>query len=453
VEGWRLKRLRCGGQFQKYFDRFQRNQAWTPEEQHAYQLAALREILRHCQETVPFYRAWFKQAGFAVEDLKELSDLKHLPVLSKSTVLENPGQFCSETVRRQDIVRLHTSGTTGSPLVVEVTRSSLQAYQAAVARHRSWFGVHPGMSHATFNGRSILQVRQRAAPYWVHNHSGRQTLFSLYHMREDTLDAYFRELSRIPRDSIDGYPSSVSVLARFMNERRLRLPWQPRAVFLSSETLAEEQRNAIAEAFQAPISEFYGMAEQAACASQCPQGHFHFDPEIGCVEFLPLPGQPGMARIVCTGLTNRAMPLVRYDTQDLVSLSGPAGHCPCGRSGQIVERIDGRVESFVVTPDGARIGRLDHVYKGLEGICESQIVQTQIDCLLVKVVPASSYGPAQEARLRQALATRLGSRMSIQIVCVPAIARTSSGKLRAVISELPPAGNALVPTPGLSQSP
>lgn len=434
MEGWRLRRLRCGGRFQHYCDEYRRSERWTVEERRARQLEALRRMLAHCETSVPYYREAFRRAGFASTDLKELSDLQSLPVLTKADVLENVDALRSRTIDRREVVTLHTSGTTGTPLQVAVTRESLQAYQAAVARHRSWFGVEDGMSHATFNGRSILPVERSRPPYWVRNHSGRQTLFSLYHLRDEALPDYFAELSAAPRDYVDGYPSSVSVLARFMNEHGLRLPWQPRAVFLSSETLGSEQQRSIEEAFQAPVAQFYGMAEQAACASQCPAGRFHFDSEIGCVEFVPSPTSPGFGRIVCTGLTNRAMPLVRYDTQDLVALE-PAG-CTCGRGGVVVERIDGRIESFVVTPAGVRVGRLDHVYKGLRGIRESQIVQKRLDLIVVRVVRAPEFGAADAVRLREALSSRLGPGMSIELEYVTEIARTKSGKMRAVISEL-----------------
>ncbi len=434
MEGWRLRRLRCGGRFQHYCDEYRRSERWTAEERRTRQLEALRRMLAHCEMTVPYYREAFRRLGFSPADLKELSDLRHLPVLTKADILENAGALRSSAVERREVITLHTSGTTGTPLQVAVTRESLQAYQAAVARHRSWFGVEDGMSHATFNGRSILPVERSRPPYWVRNHSGRQTLFSLYHLRDEALPAYFAELSAAPRDYVDGYPSSVSVVARFMNENGLRLPWRPRAVFLSSETLGLEQQRSIEEAFHAPVAQFYGMAEQAACASQCPAGRFHFDSEIGCVEFVPSATSPGFGRIVCTGLTNRAMPLVRYDTQDLVALE-PAS-CACGRGGVVVERIDGRIESFVVTPDGVRVGRLDHVYKGLRGIRESQIVQKRVDLIVVRVVRAPEFGPADAVRLREALSSRLGPRMTIEFEYVTQIGRTKSGKMRAVISEL-----------------
>ncbi len=434
IEGRRLVGLRRGGRFAAYVDQYRRNESASPEERRQLQLAALRGVLRHCVATVPYYQDVFRRAGFSPADVVDGSELCGLPVLTKGEVLEQ-GERLQTTAAVGRRVILQTSGTTGTPLRIPVTRDSLQAYQGAVARHRSWFGVGEGMAHATFNGRSLWPVGRSRVPYWVHNHADRQTLFSLYHMRDETLPAYVAELARRPRDYVDGYPSSISVLARYMNERGLRLPWKPRAVFLSSETLGHDQREEIGQALQAPVAEFYGMAEQAACASQCPAGRFHFDPEVGYVEFVPSPHTPGLGRIVCTGLTNLAMPLVRYDTQDLVALE-PAG-CSCGRGGVVVERIDGRIESFVVTPEGVRVGRLDHVYKGLRGIRESQIVQRRPDQVIVRVVRGPAFRPEVEADLRRALGCRLGPGMSIAVEYVAQIPRSRSGKLRAVISELP----------------
>ncbi len=79
--------------------------------------------------------------------------------------------------------------------------------------------------------------------------------------------------------------------------------------------------------------------------------------------------------VIATGFANRAMPLFRYRTGDVATLRKHAG-CSCGRSRPIIEELDGRIEDYVVTPDGRRIGRMDHVFKDALLVKEAQILQS-----------------------------------------------------------------------------
>src|SRR5207253_2441685 len=115
-----------------------------------------------------------------------------------------------------------------------------------------------------------------------------------------------------------GYPSAMVTLARFMLERGLSLREPPRCVATGSETLFADDRDLLARAFGAPVTELYGMGEGIGGYSRCERGAFHVDFELGIVELLPAPemSDPALRRVVITGLVNRAMPFIRYETGD-----------------------------------------------------------------------------------------------------------------------------------------
>ncbi|MCA9716518.1 MAG: phenylacetate--CoA ligase family protein, partial [Myxococcales bacterium] len=370
----------------------------------------------------------------ALARLPDLEALRALPILRKAEVQELGPRLRADDVPDALCVDYHTSGTTGTPLTIRVTREAVARSFAIAWRMRERFGLLRDMPHATFNGRSIIPVAQRRPPYWTRNWAAGQTLFSHHHMRPDALPAYIAALQRGRFEYVTGYPSSLYVIASAMLERGAALPWRCRAVLTSSETLSARQRETVARAFDAPVGDFYGMVELVATAGQCARGRYHFDHEVGVTEFEPLPGLPNTGRLISTGLLNDATPLIRYDTGDIVRRATTP--CPCGRVGLSAERVDGRVESYVRTPDGALVGRLDHVYKGLHGVRESQIIQTAPDQLRVKIVKAPGYRPEDARALLCALRERLGVAMRVELDFVDAIPRTPSGKLRAVISQL-----------------
>src|SRR5690606_6235502 len=108
--------------------------------------------------------------------------------------------------------------------------------------------------------------------------------------------------------------------------------------------------------------------------------------------------------------------------------------CPCGRPGEVFLDVDGRIEDYVVTPDGRWIGRLDHIFKGELDVAEAQIVQTEPSSIEVRIVPRSSIDARARQSLEKEIRMRLGEEIRIDLRLVDAIPREPNGKFRAVKS-------------------
>lgn len=433
LEGYRLRRMRFGGNHAKYLNWLEESQWWSLDEQLRYQLEQLRLVLAAAEKNVPYYRELFKSIGFCCQEINCIEDLKLLPILQKSDVQKYNESFVSEAIPRKDLVKYSTSGTTGTPLTIMTTPSCIQKYFALPWRQKSWFNVNKNMSHASFNGRQIIPQKQQHPPFWCQNWVGRQTFFSIYHMSPANLPAYAMELMH-RREYVVGYPSSLFMMSKYLLEENIRLPWRPIAIFTSSETLLDEQREAISQAFRAPVADYYGMGEMVGSACECAYGRMHFDFEVGIMELVPVGDEPNVGRMICTGLINDAMPFIRYDTQDIVHLS--CGTCPCGRRGLTAEKIDGRIESFIRTPEGLLIKRISSIFRDLPGIREGQIIQTEIDRLKILIVKAPTFSKREEDELLSRVRSKIGLSMRVKVEYVEQIPRERNGKLRAVISKL-----------------
>ena len=110
--------------------------------------------------------------------------------------------------------------------------------------------------------------------------------------------------------------------------------------------------------------------------------------------------------------------------------------CTCGRARPILEQIDGRIEDYLVTPDGRRIGRMDHIFKDTLEIKEAQIYQPSVERILVRIVPRSGFDKEAQRALEREFRRRIGYDVEIHYQVVDAIPRLPSGKFRAVISEV-----------------
>jgi phenylacetate-CoA ligase len=175
------------------------------------------------------------------------------------------------------------------------------------------------------------------------------------------------------------------------------------------------------------------MAEGAANISECEHGRLHVDEDFSVVEFLPAE-EPDVYRVVGTNFTNLAMPLVRYDVGDRVRLSLLG--CSCGRPGRVVESIDGRSEDYLWLGDGTRLGRLDHIFKDATRIREAQIVQRARGEMTLRVVRGVGFAEDDERQLLAETRYRVGAAMRVDLEYVDRIERTSTGKLRLVVSDV-----------------
>jgi phenylacetate-CoA ligase len=258
-------------------------------------------------------------------------------------------------------------------------------------------------------------------------------MFSGYHMSPANLPAYVAELRRRKLPWLHGYPSLLVLLAAYLLDTRTDLGYQVRWITIGAENLLPQQAQMIRQALGTKPRQHYGMAEGVANISECERGRLHVDEDFAAVEFVPT-GEGQSCRVVGTNFSNPATPLVRYDVGDVVTLLDEA--CPCNRPGRLVARVDGRQEDYVMLRNGVRVGRMDHIFKDLVRIHEAQIYQVRPGELIYRIVRGNGYGPGDEQRLLQETRLRLGDGASIQVEYVDSIARTSSGKLRFVVSEI-----------------
>jgi phenylacetate-CoA ligase len=236
-----------------------------------------------------------------------------------------------------------------------------------------------------------------------------------------------------------GYPSSLHVFASLIEENGLRLASPPSYVFLGAENTADYQRGAIERVTGARVSDQYGFAEGCGNASCCEQDRYHEDWEFGVLECGEPEAQPDgstRGRILATGFANDACPFIRYDVGDTATWAPSARKCACGRDSTVIERIEGRNEDYIVTPEGARFMRLDHLWREMHGMREVQAVQREPGAVVIRYVPRQSFHPGDELVIRERARSWLSPTMRVEFEQVDEIPRASGGKFKQIVSEL-----------------
>ena len=430
--GLQIQKQRFGSGFHSLLTDFENRAYWSEKKIAEYRDQRLRDFVLHCSTSVPYYRRLFRELGLRSEDIRSLEDLKQLPVLTKAHVQDSHGDFCSEAVPKRHTTVIHTSGTTGAGLRLAATKAAIQEQWACWWRFRRSHGISLNTRCAYFGGRSVVPIEQQKPPFWRYNIAGRQTLFSAYHMSPDYLDFYISQLKKSRAPWLHGYPSLLSILASHLLATGKDLGYDLRWVTVGAENLLPHQAELIERAFGVRPIQSYGMAEACANISQCDLGKLHVDEDFAGVEFLDTP-EANAVKVIGTNFSNPATPLLRYDVGDTVTLDRQ--NCGCGRPGRIVSNLDGRQEDYIVLKNGARLGRLDHVFKDLIRIRESQIVQKDAGSIVVRVVRAPGYSYDDQQHLLRELRKRLGPDMQISFDYPRELSRSKNGKLRFVVTE------------------
>ena len=139
--------------------------------------------------------------------------------------------------------------------------------------------------------------------------------------------------------------------------------------------------------------------------------------------------------IVCTGFACDAFPFIRYEVGDTAVWQDGRG-CACGRSSRVLLRVEGRTDDYVVTPEGARIARLDYLFKDALNVKEAQIVQERLGEIAIRLVRRSAYGTKDEMEIRRDIRSWLSPSLEVKFEYVAEIPREPNGKFRAVLSRL-----------------
>lgn len=437
-----LERERYSGRYQEFKALLERTEWFSPADLRAYQDERLRAVVAHAYATVPYYRRVFDERRLRPDDIRTGADLPKLPLLTRDDIKRHFRELCS-TAAAGKIKTGHTSGTTGTPLTVAYDADTIWMTYAVFDRHYRWAGLTFGAGGdrvAVARGNVIVPLAQRRPPYWRFNRRQHQMLLSSFHMSRTNLPAYFEAMAQFGPQVVDGYPSTLYLLAKFLEREGRFFP--VKAAVTSSETLYDFQRAAIEERFQCRVFDYYALAERVAFSHECDrhEGH-HLAMEYGLVEFVDGSGRPvadgSPGKLVGTSLHNTTMPLLRYVTNDVSARR--AGVCSCGRGLELMEDVTTKAEDVLTLKDGRLISPsvLTHPFKPLDSIEGSQIVQTAPDAVTVRLVPGPGFNDALTGHLVKELQARLGDDVRIDVVLVDQLEHSANGKFKWVISKVP----------------
>ena len=334
LRGYHLRRWRYGARSEALVAQALERERWSGAQWQQWQEERLAFILHRAATRVPFYADQWAIRRRSGDD-SSWEYLENWPILEKETLRQHNAAFVADDCDPRRMFREYTSGTTGKSLDLWYRRETLQEWYALFeARWRRWYGVSRHDRWAIIGGQLITPASQRRPPFWVWNAGMNQLYCSSYHLAPDLIPSYFDALKKYGVQYLLGYTSSLFALAEVALQTG-RDDLRFKVVIANAEPVFDYQRETIEAAFHCPLRETYGMSETVAAASECEHRQLHLWPEAGWLEVVngnePVPaGESG--DLLCTGLANLDMPLIRYRVGDRAALADNQSLCACGRT-------------------------------------------------------------------------------------------------------------------------
>jgi phenylacetate-CoA ligase len=256
-------------------------------------------------------------------------------------------------------------------------------------------------------------------------HASNILYLSSYNINKDKSILYYKEIKQFEPKAIEGYPSSLYNLGVFLKEADLKLNIP--LAFTSSETLYEFQRELIEDILGTKIYDRYGCTEKtiSIAQKQNKQQEYYEEPGYSINEY-------NKDSIFTTSLINDVFPLIRYEVNDIVETKNTF-------DGFAICSISGRKEDMIVCKDGSLIGRIDHVFKGVNNIKFAQIIQNHSGGIIVNIVPEKNYSLKDKQLIIENIYHKMGKNnidITINIISEKEIIYTSRNKFKLVISNI-----------------
>jgi phenylacetate-CoA ligase len=308
-----------------------------------------RETVAHAYETVPFHRKNLDDAGVNPADVTTTDDITKLPMMTKEGFRnEYPdGLFAADA----EIRRIHaSSGTTGKLKLVGYTEADLDVWAEVMARSLAAAGAEPGDTVQNAYGYGLftggMGFQQGAEEFGT--------------MIVPTGSGGTQRQVELADDLNSDVLACTPSYALYFAETAEKMGYEPRefpvsTLIYGAENCSEPMREEIEERLGVTAIDIYGLAEMVGpgVAVECheAQNGLHLwedqfypemiDPETG--EQLE-PGEEG--ELVLTPLTKEALPVLRYRTGDLTSLT--YGECKCGRTTVRMDSVTGRTDDLLI---------------------------------------------------------------------------------------------------------
>ncbi|MDR3668327.1 MAG: hypothetical protein P4L35_15905 [Ignavibacteriaceae bacterium] len=421
---WSLDVLKGGNQLKHYNEISFILEDLFSEESKRKQEKNLKNLLYHAVNTTPFYKK-----------LKGFNSLNDFPLINKNLIRENFEEFRSDTYKNKKIVPIVTSGSTGTPFKV---------YHDINKRMRNYADTIYFAEIAGYNiGEELYYLK-----IWSENNKKcpvqrwMQNIFpvDVLKLNDISINNFIKLLTQSKSaKNILGYASAFDIICQYLDKiGKDVINGNVKSIIAISESLSQYTKDSMTKYFSVPVLSRYSNLENGIIAQQSKNGadEYYINSASYFIEIFDMHRDEVLksdeiGRIVITDLFNYSMPMIRYDTGDVASMSYVIGN---NIKIPVLKNLEGRKLDLIYDTGGNLLSSY-LVYKNMWKYTELkqyQVIQEDEKKYLIKLNTDSVF--KREHELLTEFKSFFGNDALVNIEYVTEIPLLASGKRKKVAS-------------------
>ena len=408
----------CGILYYKFF--YKNFIFKTSKEISDYQFKKLKKLLISSNLNVPYYNKLFKKINFdPLTDFKSLNDLKKIPILEQEVVRKNPGEFINK--KSKNFSSLNTSGTSGQPFTALVDDAHWVVEQAVIWRQWKSFGYKFRDKIALLRSYTPEKNDTLIKVDYLRNF----IYYSPYHLSDENCADFYKDMVRREIKFLRGYPSSIKIFTSYCKRNQLKIN-SLKGILLASETLLENDKKYIKDYFNVPVINHYGLAECVVMIGNIfSDKHLYNYDDYGYLELIKYGKK---INIIGTNLNNHAMPLIRYNTNDMALIESNDEDKKIKL--KQIKSIAGRQNEYIITnKEKIPLTNIYTIFSKHQNIAKWQIVQRRINKLDVLLLCAEKDKDIIKEKLINDLSILERKDININVIFTSEFERFGEGKI------------------------
>ena len=392
-----------------------------------------REIVDFHIENNPFYKNFIGDS--------DVTKWENIPTMKKIDFQIPLKERLSKGFSKRNVYINSTSGSSGDPMVFAKDKLGHALIWANIMRRFGWYNIDFNRSYqARFYGMPLDFIANRVLR--LKDYLSNRYRFNIFDLSYPGIEKIIGEFKNRKFDYINGYTSSIVLVAKYLKKRKLVLKKicpSLKACIVTSEMLFEEDKILLSERLGVPIINEYGASELDIIAFENPNGEWQINAETLFVEILdensqPLPyGKEG--RIVVTSLYNKAHPFIRYEVGDFGILDEKSTP-----KKPILKKLIGRTNDVAVLPSGKTSPGMTFysitkkLFDDSGNVKEFIIIQIKLDTFEIQYASDMPLKKAEIKTIESVFSDFLEPNLKYIFTRKEILKRSENGKLKQFVS-------------------
>lgn len=299
--------LRLGKEYTSYLKLIDQFKVFTHEEKNKYIVDNFNNIFQYAKNKFPFYRNLYEEAGVLNLEIRSMSDIDKIPIISKSQIRNSLKDFTGA-------LKINTGGTSGEPFAFYVDKNAFS---------REWAHMHSIWALKGYSFQDLkltLRGKDLGKQYLRYNAVHNEYLVNTYKSVAENKSKLESLLKKRNIKYIHGYPSAIFNFLKELeivmsDEEIVLMKKNIRSCFLGSEFPTPVIKQYLSDVWGLDYISWYGHSEMCILA-------YDENKDNKYKPFFTY-GFPEVVnnQLLGTSYHNFDMPLIRYNTGDLVEPS------------------------------------------------------------------------------------------------------------------------------------